>query len=67
MMGTFAESAIVDYCLSFAEQGKVTSVFRFRLQDTNGSFPFPFSFCSKQTDVDVVRFGIPETRRHGDM
>jgi hypothetical protein len=28
-MGTFAETAIVDYCLSFADQGKQTSDFRF--------------------------------------
>jgi hypothetical protein len=55
-MGTFAETAIVDYRLSFADQGKQTSVFRFaasnkrkyavsvfRLQETNGSVPF--SIC----------------------
>jgi hypothetical protein len=30
-MGTSAETAIVDYRLSFANQGKPTSVFRFRL------------------------------------
>ncbi len=38
-MGTFAETAIVDYRLLFADQGKQTSVFRFRLRhghrDTN--------------------------------
>jgi hypothetical protein len=28
-MGTFAETAIVDYRLSFAAQGKKTSVLRF--------------------------------------
>jgi hypothetical protein len=28
-MGTSAETAIVDYRLSFADQGKKTSVFRF--------------------------------------
>ncbi len=37
-MGTFAEKAIVDYRLSFADQGKQTLVFR--LQQTNGSYPF---------------------------
>jgi hypothetical protein len=31
-MGTFAETAIVDYRLSFANEGKQTSVFYFRLQ-----------------------------------
>jgi hypothetical protein len=42
-MGTFAEKAIVDYRLSFGDQGKQTSVFRFHLQQTNRSLPFPFS------------------------
>jgi hypothetical protein len=36
-MGTFAETANVDYRLSFADQGKQTFVLRFRLQQTNGS------------------------------
>jgi hypothetical protein len=31
-MGTIVETAIVDYSLSFAAQGKQTSVFRFHLQ-----------------------------------
>jgi hypothetical protein len=31
-MGNFAETAIVDYRLSFADQGKKTSIYRFRLQ-----------------------------------
>ncbi len=50
-MGTFAETANVDYCLSFADQGKQTSVFY--LQKTNRSLPFaankwkfPFSLSS---------------------
>jgi hypothetical protein len=30
-MGISAETAIVDYCLLFADQDKQTSVFRFRL------------------------------------
>ncbi len=55
-MSTFDETAIVDYSyrLSIADQGKQTSVFCFRLQQTNGMF----SVC-----------GIPETWRpgHGDM
>jgi hypothetical protein len=46
-MGTFVETAIVDYHLSFADQGKQTSVFRFRWQQTNGSLPFPFSVFSE--------------------
>ncbi len=39
-MGTFAETVIVDYRLSFADQGK--QVCRFCSQQTNGSLPFPF-------------------------
>jgi hypothetical protein len=54
-MGMFAETAIVDYSLSFAEKGKQTSVFCFRLQQTNGSLSFPFPVCSKQTEVAVLR------------
>jgi hypothetical protein len=48
-MDTFAETAIVDYRLSFADQGKQTSVFLFYLQQTNGSLPFLLSVSSKQT------------------
>jgi hypothetical protein len=55
-MGTFAETAIVDYRLLFADQGKQTFVFRFHLQQTKGSLPFPFSICSKQREVCHFRF-----------
>jgi hypothetical protein len=41
-MGTFAETAIVDYSLSFADQRKQTSVFNFRLQQTEGNLRFPY-------------------------
>jgi hypothetical protein len=47
-MGTFAETAIVDYRSSFAYQGKKTSGFRFRVQLQMGVLPFP---CSKRTKV----------------
>jgi hypothetical protein len=49
----FAETAIADYRLSSADQGEQTSVFHFRLQQTNGSLPFQFSICRKQTEVAV--------------
>jgi hypothetical protein len=64
-MGTLAETAIVDYRLSFAYQkkhrllfsisfcSKQISVFHFQL--TNGSLPFPFSDCRKQTEFVVFR------------
>jgi hypothetical protein len=52
-MGAFAETANVDYCLSFADQRQQTSVFRF--QKTNGSLPFLFSVCSQLTEVAIFR------------
>jgi hypothetical protein len=41
----------------FADQGKA-SVFGFRLQHLNGSLPFPFSVCSKQTEIAVFRHSV---------
>jgi hypothetical protein len=38
--GTFTQTAVIDYRLSFPKQGKQTSVLRFCLQQTNGSFLF---------------------------
>jgi hypothetical protein len=55
-MGTFAEKAIVDYRLLFTGLGKQTSVMCFRLQQTNGKLPFPFSICRKQMEVSVLRY-----------
>jgi 6-phosphogluconolactonase (cycloisomerase 2 family) len=45
----FFTSANVDHLLLFADQGKQTSVFR--LQKTNGSLQFPFSFAATQTGM----------------
>jgi hypothetical protein len=53
-IGTFAETAIVNYCLSIADQGKQTSVSPSCLQHTNRRLSFPFSVCSKQTEVPVL-------------
>jgi hypothetical protein len=47
-MGTFADTANVDYL-------KQTSVFRFRLQETNENLSLPFSVCSEQTEIAVFR------------
>jgi hypothetical protein len=59
--GTFAEKEIVD------DQGNQTSIFRFCMQQTNGSLPFPFSVCSNQTDFPLFPFSrIPETWRQED-
>jgi hypothetical protein len=56
-MGMFAGTAIVDYRLSFADQGKKTSVSELQ---TNGSLPFPFSVWSKQTEVTFFRLRNPD-------
>jgi hypothetical protein len=65
----------VDNRLSFADQEKEASVFNFRIQQTNGSYPLSFSGL-KQTNEScrflLVPFsvcGIPETWRwgHGDI
>jgi hypothetical protein len=53
-MGTFAETAIIDYRLSFADLGNQTSVFRFHLEKANESLQLlPFSIFSKQTEAAV--------------
>jgi hypothetical protein len=39
-MGTFAGAANVDYRFLFADQGKQTSVYRFRLQKKKEKLPF---------------------------
>jgi hypothetical protein len=41
-MGTFAETAIVNYHLSFADQGKQTSIFLLQQQTEVCRFCFPF-------------------------
>jgi hypothetical protein len=68
-MGTFAETALVDYRLSFADQGTKTFVFRFRLQETNESLPFQFSVYRKQMKVAVFRLrnSVNRVHGHGDM
>jgi hypothetical protein len=48
-MGIFAETAKVNYRLSFADQGKQTSIFRFTFVENKQMF----SVCSKQTEVAV--------------
>jgi hypothetical protein len=67
-MGTFAETAMIDYCLSFADQEK-TANFPCPFTATNGSWLFQFSFGREQTAAvfPLVPFsvcGISETWRH---
>jgi hypothetical protein len=52
-MGTFAETVIVDYRLSCADQGKQTTVYRFRLQQTNRSLPSHFPFAEKMQFLEI--------------
>ncbi len=69
-MGTFAETAIVYYRLSFANQGKQISVFCFRLQQANGSLPFLFAATISVSSIFRLRNSENMktwTWRHGDM
>jgi hypothetical protein len=70
-MGSFAETSIIDYHLSFGDQGKQTFVFPFPFTARqNGSLPFLFSVCRKQMGVAVFRkFCIPfvKFQKNGDM
>jgi hypothetical protein len=50
-MGIFAETAKVNYRLSFADQGKQTSLFRFPFVENKHTSML--SVCSKQTKVAV--------------
>ncbi len=45
-MATVAETLLIDYRLSFSGHEIQTSVFRFRLQQTNGNCRFPLVPCS---------------------
>jgi hypothetical protein len=56
------ETAIVNYHLWFADQGKQISAFHFRFQQTNGSLSFQFSVSSI---LHLQNCRIPETWRHG--
>jgi hypothetical protein len=53
-----AETAIVDYRSLFADQGKQTFVFCFRLQQTNGSLPFSFPFAANNGSCRFPCFSL---------
>jgi hypothetical protein len=65
-MGTFSETAIVDYCLSFADHQKQTYVCHFRLQQTKEVCRFRFPFAENKRKLPFSIFRIPETCGHGD-
>jgi hypothetical protein len=54
-MGMFAETSIINYRLSFANQGKQISVFCFGLQQTDFCFPFWFA-ANKRKFAVFLRF-----------
>jgi hypothetical protein len=73
-MGTFAETAISDYCLSFVDQGKQTSVFNYfcskQMEDCR--FRFPFAENNGSCHFPLVPFSVHGNMetwawRHGDM
>jgi hypothetical protein len=64
-LGTFAETAVIDYRLSFADEGNKLPV-SISVAAKKEVFRFPFSVFSKQTEVaDLYYFRfcceIPET------
>jgi hypothetical protein len=56
-MGTFTETAIVDYLLPLADEEK--QFFSICLQQTNGRLPF---FVSKQTEVSRFPFAANKSK-----
>jgi hypothetical protein len=65
-MGTFAETAIVDYHLTFADQGK-TFLFRSCFQQTNASSLFPFLFAANKRKFPFSLSSIFRLRNSGIM
>ncbi len=53
-MGKFAETAIVDYRLSYANQGKQTSIFRFRFLFVADKRKSPFSVSSVKVSAEAL-------------
>jgi hypothetical protein len=66
-MGTFDETAIVGYHLSFADKGKQTPVFCFCLKQTNGSSPFPFPFAENKQKLPFSISPVFRLRKHREM
>jgi hypothetical protein len=70
---TCADTANVDYNLSFTDQGKQLPFSVFHLQKTNRSLPFTFSVCSKNKQKlpfavsSVFRIYILNSSRYTDI
>jgi hypothetical protein len=59
-MGTFADTANVNYRLSLPMKDNKVPFFIFLLRETNGRLPFLFSVYSKETEVAVfLQFSFP--------
>jgi hypothetical protein len=67
MIGTLAEIAIINYLLSFANQGKQTFVFRFHLQQTNGSLLFHFTLQKTNRSYQFLLDPFMYLCRFGDI
>ncbi len=63
----FAVTTTVDYRLSFADQGKQMFIFRFRLQKTNRSLPFPFAENKQKLPFPLASFSVCGIQERGDM
>jgi hypothetical protein len=66
-MVTFAETANADYHSSFADQGKQTSIFPFRLQQTNGSLPFRFPSAENKQKLSFSVSSVSVIPEHREM
>jgi hypothetical protein len=66
-MGSLAEAAIVNYRLSFADQGKQTSIFRFRLQQQKEVCCFCFPFSSNKRKFLFSVSSVFRLRNSGKM
>jgi hypothetical protein len=68
-MGTFAETANVDYRLSFADQGKQTAIFHFRLRKQRkfSIFVFRLQQTNRSCRFPLVQFSQIENGRPDDF
>ncbi len=66
-MGTFAESPIVDYHVSFADRGKQNFHFLVPLKQTNGSLLFSLVPFSVYIYITVMLQFQTENRSPGDF
>jgi hypothetical protein len=66
-MGKFADTAIGNYCLSFADQGKLIVNHRLSFAGQGNKLPFFVSAFQLQKSSGNCRFPFSEFRKHGDI